>query len=250
MIDYILSRFNNYSLDTQGLTPKNLFERSKREFVYIPRSETLAICLPGWSQRLYTWKRVRNYILRRKISFLAYEFPTAILSADYKLTKDCFDLINREVRKEITSLKRQYKFKKICLLGYSLSASLSSMIYKNNSDVTYIILIAPGNNLARDMWHGCRTQHIRKAYERQGVTEDDLANHWNALAPENNLPAQNTRVSLYFGKSDQVIPYQQSLVLARILSRNKFPIEIKAYSCGHYVMIIWFLLFPKRFLAL
>ena len=123
------------------------------------------------------------------------------------------------------------------------------MIYKNNPDITEVIFIVPGENLARDMWYGCRTQHLRKSYERQGISLEQLENFWYDLAAENNMPYLGTKMSLYFGKADKIIPYKLGSTLSFLFKKNNFNVLTKFFSfLGHYLIIFWFLLYPRRFI--
>src|SRR3989338_5385428 len=159
MLDYFLSRFNSFSLETNGLTPENLSARSKREFSYSPNSDILIIGMPAWGQSITKWKQVKKFAEKSGLSFLVYEFPCEILSNDYALTEKIFSKIDEIVRKDIKELKNKYKFKRCVIIGISLSSSYGSMIYKENFNITDIVLVCPGNNLALNVWEGCRTQH-------------------------------------------------------------------------------------------
>ena len=176
-MDYLLSRFNSFSLDRQGLTPQNLLDKTNRHWNHNPGSDTLIVCLPGWGQKLWNWKMVEKYVKQEGYSFLAYEFPKPILSDSVNLTLECFKTINSIVREDIKNLKKKYGFNKCILTGISLASSFGSIVYKDNPDVTDILLVVPGENLARDMWHGCRTQHLRKSFELQGVSLEELENN-------------------------------------------------------------------------
>ncbi len=251
MQDYLISRSNSFSLDTGGLTAENLIEKSRKDFHYTDRSDTLVICLPGWNQELWSWGRVKRHVVRSKGSFLTYEFPRAILSDNQELTKECFEVINRTVREDIKKLKEQYGFSKCILVILSLASSFGSMIYKDNPDINEIVLVVLGEDLARDMWHGYRTQHLRRSFERQGITLEQLRGYWHDLASENNMPAKNTKISMYFGKQDKIIPYRFSQTLEATLEREGFkPIVKISNFAGHYFVSYKFLLFPQKFLQI
>ncbi len=250
MQDYILSRFNTFPLDTDGLTPENLPERTKKKFIYTSGSSTLVICLPGWSQPLWSWYFVKRHILRSGASFLAYDFPRPILSNNKELTQKCFAAINRMVREDISRFKQEHGFKKCVVATLSLSSSYGSMIYKDNSDVTDIILVAPGENLARGMWHGHRTQHLRKSYQKQGIGLPELEEDWHNMASEHNMPASGTRVSVHLGTADRVIPYQFARTLTGAFENAGLQARTNTYHFfGHYVVSYWFLLWPSKFLT-
>lgn len=249
-MDYLLSRFNSFSLDTGGLTAGNLLDRTKKDFQYVENSDTLIVCLPGWNQNLWTWGKVKKYSLESNASFLAYEFPSPILSDQFQLTKDCFEVVNQTVRRDIKDLKEQYGFSRCVLVGLSLASSYGSMVYKDNADITEVILIVPGESLARDMWYGCRTRHLRKSYEMQGIDLGQLEQYWHDLASENNMPANGVKISLYFGSKDNVIPYKYSQTIKASLEALNYKPICSVYPMGHYHLIVKFLLDPSHFLGL
>jgi hypothetical protein len=249
-MDYLISHLNSFTLGTGGITEENLQDSINRDFEYIPESETLIVCLPGWGGKLAKWKILKVNAIKSKTSFLAYEFPRGIFSDEMDMTKKLFEQVNLTVRKEISDLKNKYGFKKCILLCVSLASSYGSIIYRDNSNIDEVILVAPGENLAKDMWHGCRTQHFRKSYEKQSITESRLIELWSNLASQNNIPAANTKVSIFFGKNDEVIPYRFSRSLAETYKKHGLEVIEKTYSLGHYLLISLFLFFPGRFLKL
>src|SRR3989344_3578174 len=133
MVDYLISRFIRASLGTKGLTKHNLVDRIKRDFLHIPNSEILFVGIPGWGSSFPMWE-IKKYARANNISYLDYEFPGEILSADLSLTRDSFIEIGKIVRGEIKSLKEKHGFKKCIIAAYSMGSSLASIIYKENSD--------------------------------------------------------------------------------------------------------------------
>ncbi len=246
MIDYLISRFNSFSLDTRGLSRENFADRTKKDFFYYPNSDTLIVSAPSWGGKIREWQEVKRQAKKSGASFLAYEFPRQIFSANQALTVEMFQLISETVRADIKKLKENCKLERVMIIGISLGSSYGSMIYKDNLDITDIVLVCPGNNLAQNMWHGVRTQHFRKSYERQGVSEEKLKESWHDLASENNMPAPGTRVTILYGKYDAVIPYFQSKTLADTLRNNNFKVTAKNYPLGHYLTIFNFLTFPGK----
>lgn len=251
MGDYILSKFNSFALTTEGLTAHNLPEKIKEEFFHTEGSNVLVLALPGWGQPMWCWSRMRNLVGTRGVSLLAYEFPRAIFSHDYRLTRDCFSIINTHVRDKLIELKKQYNFKRCVMVGYSLASSYGSMIYDNNPLIDEIVLVVPGNNLAEDLWHSCRVQHFRKSYEEQGFDMQKLMREWYDLASENHLPSLETKITLHVGGRDQVVLTELGLKLGETLSKNDRRVKIEFYpKFGHYGLIGRLLLFPERFLKL
>ena len=251
MQDYLISRINNFSLDTKGLTPENLPLRSKKDFHHIDGSKTLVICLPGGGHPLWGWAFVKRYTVRRGASFLAYYFPREILSGNSKLTLDCFDVINKTVREDIENLRKEHNFDRCILVCLSLAGSFGSMIYKDNSMIDEVVCVSTGENLVKAMWHGCRSQYLRNAYEKQGVTEETLLSAWSDVSPDKNMPARNTKISIHLGEGDRVAPYELSKTLVETMEKQGFkPYFIKYPGLGHYLVSLKLLFFPQYFIDL
>ncbi|MDE2018877.1 MAG: hypothetical protein KGJ13_00860 [Patescibacteria group bacterium] len=249
MLDYLISRFNSFTLGSD-ITAENLRPQIKRNFKYIPASKIIIICLPGWGGKLNKWKFLEKYASGSRASFLAYEFPRGIFSDQKDRTRELFEEVNTFVRDEIKNLKDKYKFEKCILVCISLASSYGSLIYKDNPDINEIILVAPGEDIAKDMWHGCRTQHFRKSYEKQGFNEAQLIEAWSGLASKNNFPTRGAKIKILLGRSDGVIPYEFSHVLVEIYKQFRLNVVERTFPLGHYFLISYFLLLPGHFLQL
>lgn len=249
-MDYLISLFAPTRLGTGGVQRDTFLGSIGRSFDYIPDSRILVLCLPGWGQKISGLQRLRKLASNSGASFLAYEFPRAVLSDDVECTKDMFYTISEIVRDDIAHLREEYSFDKCILIGVSLGCAMGSMIYKENPNVNEVCLIVPGENVARDVWEGCRTQHLRKSYERQGVTKQALEATWHDLAPEHNFPTKETSLHLYFGSRDAVIPFNLSYELHKTLVARGFKTLTSILPFGHYVVAALFLLFPKHFIKI
>ncbi len=248
MIDRILCKFNSFALGTRGLTTENLWLRSKKEIFYSPDSTTLVVGIPSWGENLGKWSNIKKILKQSNISFIIYEFPREILSDNSPLTIEIFQNINKTVREDIKILKSKYNFRKCIMIGSSLGSAYGSMIYKENPDISSIIFVCPGNNIAQNLWTGLRTQHLRKSYQKQGFNLVKLKKDWHDLSSENNMPDINTTFYLYYGKTDQIAPYLDSKTLTTTLKAHGIKVIEKDFYAGHYILLIRFLLFPKKFL--
>ncbi len=250
-IDYIISRFSSDSLSKNGLTPENLSQRIKKDFLHIQGSDTLYVMLPSWSGTLELLAPTKKFVTESRKSYLAYQFPVEILSDDYQLTKDCFDLINQLVRTEIADLKNKYSFSRCIINGKSLGSVNATMIANNNKDIDEVVLLTAANCLAESVWTGCRTIHLRKSYQQQGIDLEKLKELWFTLAPENNLNFINKKVSLYLSEADDVIPYNLGQILVQKMKAVGLKLDLRTNKyLGHYLTLIYSYLFPKRFIKL
>ena len=250
MIDRLIGGLKPH-LDLKDKTLEEITEERKRTFFHVQNSRILFIGLPGWGSSFsFGRSGLKRFTEKKKISLLLYKFPMEILTSNSELTRNCFSRISEIVRADIDNLKQKYGFTRCAVLAYSLGAVMASMVYKNNPAVSDVILICPGNNLAEDMWDGCHTQFLRKEYEKNKVSLSFLKTIWKNLAPENNMPAVGTRVSLYYAKNDEIIRYREGKKLMGALARHGFKVSRKDFSMGHYFTCAYFLLFPGRFIHL
>ncbi len=248
MLDYLFSRFKSQTLSTNGLNTENFLARSKRDFLHVPKSEHIIVCIPGWGQKIEKWSRVKKYAEKTGSSFLTYQFPREIFSSDYVLTKQMLNLINDNIRKDIKDLKHRHGLKECTLVTLSLGSSYGSMVYRENTDINHILLVVPGNNVAEDAWNSCRTDYIKKSYEEQGLTLEQLKNYWKDLSPDNNLPTKNANIMVIYGKYDKVINYEESKKLALEMKDTRLNVSVQVYPLEHYFVSLYFLIFPSHFL--
>jgi hypothetical protein len=245
-MDHLLSNFNSFSLGTGGLSPENLFSKSRSDFLYQPGSRILVVGVPSWGQTLFKWRFVKKWAKRSGVSFLGYEFPRGILSDDHRLTKEIFSKISTAIRSDISRLMEKYKFDRCVVVGISLGTSYGSMIYKDNPLVTDIILVCPGNNLGLNMWNSIRTQHLKRSYEKQGLSSGELEKHWHDLSAENNMPHSDARIAIIYAMHDRVIPYSEAKALSEKLLEKNISLSEEKYQLGHYLLAVYFLLFPEQ----
>ncbi|MBU1131478.1 hypothetical protein KJ840_05065 [Patescibacteria group bacterium] len=91
---------------------------------------------------------------------------------------------------------------------------------------------------------------MKQSYKNQGVTLEELKNHWSSLAPENNIAnLKSKNISIFLSESDMVIPFycgKKLLDKIETLKYNHF-YEINK-SLGHNLTSLLFYLNPKKFL--
>lgn len=222
----------------------------KKSLVYFENSEKLFILLAPYRSDLKLFARMEKVILARRQSFIAYRFPSDILSSDYKLTHETFRKIKADVLLDLENLKKEYAFKESEIMGFSLGCVPALMIANGNSFINKIRLVVPGHCLAESLWQGCRTRNLRRGFERKGLTLEELKRHWKDLAPENNLDRlEGKRISIFLSEADNVIPYNFGVQLARALERQGLAFKLRVNKhLGHYLTVASLLFSPARFL--
>lgn len=221
----------------------------KKKFSYKKDSIKLFILLPLWGGHLYYNFFVRHLLLNKGCSVLEYEFPKAILSTNWKFTLGHFNFIQKSVVEEIGKLQKEYGFQKVNVVGISLGCVHACMCANNNSLIDEIYLIIPGHCLAESMWQGVSTQKIRREYENQNISLEELKSYWRTLAPENNINnLKSKKVSIFLSKADKVIPYYCGGKLLEKAKLMKYDLMYTTNGLGHYLTAWKFYLSPKRFL--
>lgn len=202
--------------------------------------------MPPWHCGLLEYFFIKRR-LKRYSSYLIYIFNPKILSDDAGQTKKYFQEIKNKVVKDINSLDKKYKFKKIVITGISLGCVNASMVANSCKKINEIYLFDPGNCLAESMWKGKNTQNLRKSYEKQGIDLKKLKKLWEDLAPENNLDNfKGKKVHVFLAKKDEIIPYSTGKKLVEEMKKlkEKFTLKVDIHH-GHYYTIMKEMIFPE-----
>jgi hypothetical protein len=219
-----------------------------KKFEYVNRSKELYVFFPPWHNKFKDNKILRRKILQSGSSFLEYAFNGHVLSSDYKLSLKYFKKINKEILKEIKKFKKEYHSVKINFIGVSLGCINEFMVANTLKKINKFVVIVPGHCLAESLWKGIKSRKIRREFEERGISLEKLKKYWKELSPQSNLRNINAEETLvYLSKADKVIPYYCGKRLVKKmkgveLHENRF--------FGHYLTILLFYLFPKRFLKI
>jgi hypothetical protein len=223
-----------------------------KKFIKNNDSSILKIILPPWGDGESFITKILIWRLSKKgYSSLAYFFPKHILSSDVTKTVKTFNFIRDRIKSDILNLKTEHKFKKVDIIAPSLGVVSACLIANDNDDIQNLFLVVPGSCLASSLWNGMRTQKLKNAYEHQNISQAQLRNIWESLAPKNNINAmKNKNVFMAISKSDKVIPYcfgKELADLARKLYPNHTLVQENSYW-GHYFTVIKYYLFDKELL--
>jgi esterase/lipase len=225
----------------------NLAKHIKKKFYFVKGSKILYVHLPYWNGKIYQLKLLKRYLLKKKCSFLAYDFPSSILSSNHKLTRQFFLKLDEIVRKDIKKIYK--KFDKIVVVSSSLGCVNALMVANNFPLVREVILVAPGNCLAESLWKGLRTRYLKEEFENKGIKLKQLKKYWFRLAPENNLKLKNVKVHVFLSKSDKIIPYSCGKKLVNVMKKNKVDVNLKENCYGHYMTVLKFYMLPENFIS-
>ncbi len=243
MIDWIISGIEKL-FESKG--DKTI----KKDFVYLEGSKKLFVMIAPYRSDIDIFFRLERLIHSRGQSFIAYRFPGDILTSDYELTKKDFEKIKSDIDLDLKDLKKEYDFKEIEMLGFSLSCVPTLMIANGNPLINEVELVVPGHCLAESLWFGVRTDRIRKEFEKKGVILEELKEKWKDLAPKNNVNKLNgKKITIIISEADMVIPYRFGMKLVKALEQHNVPFKLIANKrLGHYLTAASFLLHPSKFI--
>ncbi len=232
-LDYLIHFVLPFSADTFVVTERNFHEQVKKHFVESPQSRVLSVALPWWGFR--DVGSLGQKIVRSGHSFLGYEFPVGILSADYQATRRYFEMIRDMVVEDIRRLQALHHFSEVNIVGVSLGCVHATMV-SEEFPFDAITLVVPGHCLAESLWYGIRTQNLRKEFQKQGVILEQLKKEWYALAPEHNVHNMNqSSITVYLSQSDKVIPYRCGKKLVEVMRQKGLnPLVRENKYWGHY----------------
>ncbi len=213
-----------------------------------PRSRNLHILLPPWSGKIRYTHVLSEKILRNGGSFLTYEFPEGILSADCPATRAYFDMVKERVSLDIANIRRGHDFSSVSISGISLGCFTLCRLVEEVSGLKEVEMVVPGNCLAEFVWYGIRTQNFRREFERAGVSLDELKREWAELAPENHLDSLKKvpSVRVHISRTDKIIPYRLGRTLVDKMRGHGINPEVTENRfLGHYGTALGFYYFSN-----
>jgi len=241
---WISNYFENFS-KSEDKQEKNF--AIKRYFKHVEGAKKMVVILPARNNALLLTKFLCWRINRSGSSCLYYSFPNELLSPDTKSTLKGFMDKKEEIRRDISEVKDNFGYEDVDLVAPSLGVVSAMLIANDNKDINRLFLVVPGSCLAASLWHGIRTQKLKKIYEKNGIDCDKLQELWKELAPKNNIDSlQDKSINVYISKSDKVIPYEYGKEFADCLVGKCKKLKVEENPIlGHYLSVVKFYFFNK-----
>lgn len=203
-----------------------------------PGAERLAVLFPPWHGGGKPYETLAKRLARQGHAVLAYYFHNEILKPDVEQVAASYTYIRDVASRELRDLKAARDYRHTTLIAMSLGNPALSIVTSKFNDFDSAVMVVPASSLARSMWYGTRTQHVRTGIERQGYVLDDVETAWADLAPINHLDVlRDKSVNLVLSLTDDVIPtkYQvEFLEGAKAFGVNP---NIQKTRLGHYASI-------------
>ncbi len=130
-------------------------------------------------------------------------------------------------------------------LGNAAFAVVSGKFTKFNKAT----MIVPASSLARSMWYGNRTQHIRTTLEKQGHSIGSIEAAWHDIAPINHINALvGKNVQMIISLTDKIIPSKYQIELVNKAIDAGINLRVIRRRVGHHGTIAWSWLSAKQLL--
>jgi hypothetical protein len=236
MIDALLIR-NSMPKDvfTSAYTPDQAVAESK---LANQDGKDLHVLFPPWHGGGRVYEKLIQRIAKQGDAVLAYYFHDEILKPSHDQVLASFQNIRDTVADELTEVVKARHYKRINLIAMSLGNPALALTTSLFTDFDSATLVDGASSLAKSMWHGSRTQHVRAGIEVDGFDLNDLENSWSTLAPINHIGGLLGKdVTMIVSETDRIIPtrYQEELVDA--VQAADINLSVKRTSLGHYASI-------------
>lgn len=207
-----------------------------RKFDYVKGSKVLYINIPGWRTSFSDSNNLRKRVIKKGFSCLDYHFPKGILSPDARATRKNILETKKVIMKDVIRYKKEYRFRKIAVVGTSLGVVPALLASNGNKDVNKIVLVVPGYNLAEALWTGIATKRLKNKFQKEGINLRKLKKIWGDLNLSDNInKLKGKEIFVYISRADKVIDYSQG---KKFLSALKKRYRVKSYinkDLGHYL---------------
>lgn len=202
----------------------------------------LYVVFPHWhAGQGLTYKTLIKNLAKDDSAVMAYGLNDYILQPNIEIVLASFEHIKKQVAKDLQELTSKNKYQEIVLVGISLGNVSLAKVAETFPDFKRVIMAVSGSNLARCTWEGIRTQAIRQAFERQGVTEDTLDAAWQTIAPKYAAESfRGKKVSLLVSSVDHIIPTNYQYEMVDVVSGVTDDIKVKYTKTGHATTIFRF----------
>jgi hypothetical protein len=205
------------------------------EQLLAPDNPNLTVLLPPWHGGGKFYERLASRLIARGNAVLVYDFHDDILKPDVDEVVASFHQIQSHVSDRLHELRDTERYQSVSLIAASLGTPILAMVASMFPDFDKATMITPGSDLAKCMWQGIRTAHIRRAFESQGVEQQQLETAWSSLAPVNHTASMVGKdLSLIISKTDRIIPTRFQHEYASVLNVNDIVPDVTSSNLGHY----------------
>jgi len=170
-----------------------------------------------------------------------YHYSRSLLTADIPRTVERFGFLEKTVRNDFLSFKRD-GVDSLCFYGSSLGSILATRlanIAKAEGFKVSLVLNLSSASFPYAVWNGKATWHIRKELEAKSVSFEELNKAWDYLSPINNLGnLQRAPILLFASSRDDTFGRSNVAELIAELKKNHPRALCSRIWFGHKLAII------------
>lgn len=204
-------------------------------------NDKLAVIFPGWHTHNFPVSILARRLHKKGWSVLWYDFHDQILEPEDDVVVESFRYLRDEICKELTDLAHKKPYRQIHFVSISMGGVSMALVCDKFKYFTSVTAVVGGDDLAVDMWHGYRTQHYRKAFEKMHIGIRKLAKDWDSIGPDHHLRHfKGKPVKFIMSKHDTYVPTRYQEKLARELIEHGAVLKLRKRFTGHIMTIIRF----------
>ncbi len=200
--------------------------------------QNLSVLFPPWHGGGVPYEKLIKRLTNKGNAVLAYYFHDEILKPDVDLVAESYAYAKETIADDLETIRKSNDYLRINLIATSLGNAAFAAVSGRFTDFDSATIFVSGSSLAKSMWHGSRTQHIRTGIEQKGYDLADVEAAWYDMAPINHLDALvGKEVTMIASLTDELIPsrYQRELVdVTRAADINP---TIRYTRLGHYATV-------------
>ncbi|MBX4190505.1 hypothetical protein KW794_00255 [Candidatus Saccharibacteria bacterium] len=177
-----------------------------RSHLINPEAPALSVIFRPWHGGGHMVKAFINHLSSRS-AVLDYELHDQIIEPNIDRVPLSFEAIRIRIATDLSKLSDNFEYQSVHLIGMSLGNVALALVAKEYPEFSKATVVVGGDNLAALMWDGIRTQSIRRALSKQGVTKQELDEAWQGIAPGNQVEAfRGKDVRMIISTKDKVLP--------------------------------------------
>ncbi|QQS20379.1 hypothetical protein IPL85_02970 [Candidatus Saccharibacteria bacterium] len=234
-------------------TPKDVFTRqykpehaiTRRRFVN-ESGRNLHVIFPPWHGGGQLYERLIDGLARKGDAVLAYYFHDEILKPNTELVRASYAHMRDTISAELTHTVEKRSYAKVRLIGMSIGNTVLATTTSKFPAFDSAVLVCTASSLARSMWDGTRTQHVRAGIEQSGQDLAYVENAWHDAAPATHIGALAGKdVRILVSNRDDIIPTRYQMEFVQAAQEAGVNPNVQTTRVGHYAAIGGFCLNGK-----
>lgn len=210
-------------INSQYLYDKNMVVEKPKPQVAFRRQEfgagqKVVFFYVGWRGTLRHYRFPIQRLVAAGFRVLAYEYDTEAMSPDIELTKAYVNRICQDSLEQIAACQRR-GLKPFATFGTSYGTLIAPRVAKDSPAIKKVILNTTGTWLGDTVWTWDHAvPGFKEAIVAQGISQPELHDAWREISIMYEVEKlRGKEVLLFASQRDELIPYSQTLELAKIL---------------------------------